>query len=70
MSAYPGIADQQAATDLYAKSPLKVGVTIYRLDLSLHQVRYTIKFNPKTGLLVLKITDDTTVSAAFCVAVP
>ncbi|ORY28773.1 signal recognition particle, SRP9/SRP14 subunit [Naematelia encephala] len=38
---------ETAATDLYAKSPRKV--------------RYCVKFAPKTGHLVLKLTDDTTV---------
>ncbi|OXG39936.1 signal recognition particle subunit SRP9 [Cryptococcus neoformans var. grubii Br795] len=35
---------ETAATDLYARSPTKV--------------RYCVKFQPKTGHLVLKITDD------------
>ncbi|ODN74476.1 hypothetical protein L202_06861 [Cryptococcus amylolentus CBS 6039] len=35
---------ESAATDLYARSPDKV--------------RYCVKFQPKTGHLVLKITDD------------
>ncbi|WVQ81277.1 hypothetical protein IAT38_003400 [Cryptococcus sp. DSM 104549] len=35
---------ETAATDLYARSPSKV--------------RYCVKFQPKTGHLVLKITDD------------
>ncbi|RSH95022.1 hypothetical protein EHS25_000107 [Saitozyma podzolica] len=37
---------ETAASDLYAKSPNKV--------------RYGVKFRPSTGLLVLKVTDDTT----------
>ncbi|WVQ75547.1 hypothetical protein IAR50_005174 [Cryptococcus sp. DSM 104548] len=35
---------ESATTDLYARSP--------------NQVRYCVKFQPKTGHLVLKITDD------------
>lgn len=55
---------QEAAENLYAKSPNKVCLfDIYlRLTLMMYpQARYCVKWRSSEGKLVLKITDDTTV---------
>jgi len=56
---------QEAAENLYAKSPNRVNLDFYCRFIILNhcapQTRYCVKWRSSEGKLVLKITDDTTV---------